>query len=236
MQIAMLVSNRHPEERFVLKTSPVLLGRNVIHEGDILLDPTDTLVSRRHAMLFYDFSEGAWYLEDTSRNGTFVNDDHVYRSRVRLSHRDRIRIGKSFDVTFALLSDTGKLEDASQMRVADSASSSPTLTSLAGTEQTPPPKGLWLSRNGTVWRDGRRLPFPLSRTEYHLLKYLFDHANELCTYDEVIEAIWGEKRPRDTLHELVFRLRRKIEPQPGVAQYLRIQPGVGLILFTQLPD
>ncbi len=234
--MAILVSNRSPGERILLKTTPVLVGRGVVHPSDVLIDPTDTLASRRHAMLFYDFDQVCWFFEDTSRNGSFVNDQHVHHARVRLNSGDRLRIGKSFDVTFMTIGDTDEV--VGNLLTSDMLSSAmqPRTDLFTNKAEQAPPKGLWLGRNGIVWRDGRRLPFSLSKTEYQLLQYLFEHANELCTYDEVIQAVWGEMRPRDTLHELIFRLRRKIEPHPGMARYLRIQPGRGIILLTQADD
>lgn len=59
-------------------------------ENDIILEPIS--VSRRHCALLVH-SRGVCELHDTaSRNGTFVNDQHI-RQQVRLHSGDRIRIG-----------------------------------------------------------------------------------------------------------------------------------------------
>jgi type VI secretion system protein len=60
----------------------------------VLPDPSK-FVSTRHAMI--EYTDGNFYLCDTSTNGTFVNDmaePVVYGSKVQLKHGDRILIGE----------------------------------------------------------------------------------------------------------------------------------------------
>ena len=87
---------------------------------------------------------------------------------------------------------------------------------LFRSNETPPTTtGIWISPSAAVWRDGVCLAVNLSRTEYRLLKHLMQHSGDVCEYDDVIGAVWGNPRDKDSLHELIYRVRRKIEPDPS---------------------
>jgi hypothetical protein len=222
VQTALLQSNIRSGERFGLRVSGIRIGRGVLDAGDIQLTPDDVHASREHALLI--FEEGNWYLQDQSRNGTQVNGQVVRRSRVRLNSGDRIQIGDSFDVTFRYLSDTTQSEDLPDTM--------PRHNAVSTTMESPATQvGLWISPSAAVWRDGERLPVFLSRTEYRLLKYLMQHQGDVCEYDSVISAVWGNMRDKDSLHELIYRVRRKIEPHPSQPRYLVIRSGIGVVLF-----
>jgi hypothetical protein len=222
--MALLQSNTRPGERYGLRTLVVRIGRGVLDPNDIQLPPDDVHASREHACLM--FEDGAWFLEDRSRNGTIVNGRKLHKARVKLASGDRIRIGDSFDVVFRYLSDTAQSEDP--------ANSVPRTTPPAQQAESPATQlGLWISPSAAVWRDGERLPVFLSRTEYRLLKYLMQHAGDVCEYETVINAVWGSPRDKDSLHELIYRVRRKIEPNPSQPRYLVIRSGIGVVLFPQ---
>lgn len=223
---AVLQSNVRPDERYRLVAVKVDIGRSVVGPHDILLPPDDLTASRNHASLIYETDH--WVLEDHSRNGTRLNQGVVRRNRVPLRHGDRIRIGQHFDVTFLLIGATTDSELSS-----DSPSDQRSNGDLFLNERPPVSVGLWLSPNAAVWRDGKHLPVYLSRTEYRLLKYLMQHAGQVCEYDDVLRAVWSRERRRDNLHELVYRVRQKIEPDPSNPRYLIIRSGIGLVLFPQ---
>lgn len=224
LQTALLQSNTRSGERHSLRMPVVHIGRGVLDPHDIQLPPDDIHASREHARLV--FEDGSWFLEDHSRNGTLVNGRLIRKAKVKLSSGDRIRIGDSFDVVFRYLSDTTQAEDA--------AYATPRTAPPAQPAESPATQvGLWISPSAAVWRDGERLPVFLSRTEYRLLKYLMQHANDVCEYDTVIQAVWGSRRDKDSLHELIYRVRRKIEPNPSQPRYLVIRSGIGVVLFPQ---
>jgi pSer/pThr/pTyr-binding forkhead associated (FHA) protein len=53
----------------------------------------DEFASARHAQVLWRAEDQAWWIEDNlSRNGTFVNDQRVMRSR--LKDGDVIRVGR----------------------------------------------------------------------------------------------------------------------------------------------
>jgi len=223
LQMALLQSNTRPSERYGLRTPVVRIGRVALGANDIQLSPDDMHASREHAYLI--FEDGAWFLEDRSRNGTMVNGRKVHKGRVKLASGDRIRIGDSFDVVFRYLGDTTQLEDAAEDALF-------TLSAQQG-ESPATSVGLWISPSAVVWRDGQRLPIFLSRTEYRLLKYLVQHAGDVCEYEAVTTAVWGSPRDKDSLHELIYRVRRKIEPNPSQPRYLVIRSGIGVVFFPQ---
>ncbi|MCL5274742.1 MAG: FHA domain-containing protein [Chloroflexi bacterium] len=191
-------------------------------EHDINVSPDDAQVSREHARLIMEM--GRWYLEDCSRNGTLLNGDMIHGQRVLLHPGDRIQIGRTFDYAFSEMNAT-----------TESTVYEPTIAGAVphkSTHETPPPgNGIWISPSAAVWRDGEILPANLSRTEYRLLKFLARHPGDVCDYDATINAVWGVARDKDSLHELIYRVRRKIEVDPAQPRFLIIRAGIGVVFF-----
>ncbi|MCS7055209.1 MAG: FHA domain-containing protein [Thermoflexales bacterium] len=224
LRMALLQSNLRSGEYYSLRKTVILIGRSAIGSDDIRLPHDDLHASREHARLV--FEEDAWFLEDHSYNGTLVNGYLLHKAKVKLQNGDRIRIGNSFDVTFYYLERTAPAHVTDPTN-ADNGR-------LAPPAELPPTQvGLWISPSAAVWRDGQQLPEPLSRTEYRLVKYLMQYPNQICEYPAVIHAVWGDQRNRDSLHELIYRVRRKIEPIPQQPRYLIIRGGLGVVLFPQ---
>ena len=74
-----------------LTAAETVIGRASNREQACNLPLEDQIVSRRHARITRD-ANGAWWIEDLqSKNGTFVNDELV--KRTRLATGDRIGIG-----------------------------------------------------------------------------------------------------------------------------------------------
>ncbi|MBI9050843.1 MAG: winged helix-turn-helix domain-containing protein [Anaerolineaceae bacterium] len=75
----------------------------------------------------------------------------------------------------------------------------------------------------------------LTAQEFRLLSALQANSAELCTKDELIQAIWPEDKiygqglRDDSLAQLVRRLRTKIEPDPSNPQKIQTVPGRGYI-------
>ncbi|MGQ9813730.1 MAG: FHA domain-containing protein [Candidatus Roseilinea sp.] len=226
--VAILQATHHSEQRIMLRAPTVRIGRGVIGPYDIVIQPDDVSVSREHAYLVLETN--VWVFHDTSRNGSYVNGELVKRRCVALKPGDRIQIGKTFDYTFRVISPTYEMPIDAEM------SSDAARSLLRGTESPPCETGIWISQSAAVWRDGVMLPAMLSRTEYRLLKFLARHPGDLCDYDSVIRAVWGTRRDKDTLHELIHRVRRKIEPDPSMPRYLVVRPGIGVVFFPQGVD
>jgi hypothetical protein len=235
LQAALLQSNLVQGDRIILRTPMIRIGRSVNAPTDIAIRADDVQSSREHATL--SLENGQWYLEDTSRNGTVVSGKVISRQKVTVHGNDRIQIGTTFDYTFKLIVET------SHSSASDSAARSFSQTLIPQSQQpvvqmappsdpSPPRQtGIWISPSAAIWRDGQRLAISLSRTEYRLLKYLSHHVGDVCEYDEVINAVWGGMRDKDSLHELIYRVRRKVEPNPSAPKYLIIRSGIGVVFF-----
>ena len=77
----------HLGKRYVLETSPTLIGRG--HDNHVVLDSDS--VSRRHCHI--ERLSGGWSaIDDGSTNGTYVNDDQI-AGATRLASGDRVKIG-----------------------------------------------------------------------------------------------------------------------------------------------
>ena len=82
-----------------------------------------------------------------------------------------------------------------------------------------------VSRGGDVVR--------LTQKEYALLKYLFLHSDKVCSRNEILDNVWGQRFPYDTgtIDVHLHSLRRKL----GFSRQTPIESirGVGVILHTQ---
>jgi len=77
--------------------------------------------------------------------------------------------------------------------------------------------------SGHVWVDGQLIP-PLTELEYRLLLLLYGRLGDICTKDQIAEAVWGtdymEAVDDARIDKLVSRLRQKIDRQPKEPRYL----------------
>ena len=78
-----------------------------------------------------------------------------------------------------------------------------------------------------VVRDGEEIR--LTPKEFELLTYLAQHPGRVLTHRTIIKAIWGPNAvdQPEHLRVLVGALRKKIEPNPSVPQYILTEPWVG---------
>ncbi|HID62740.1 MAG TPA: winged helix family transcriptional regulator [Anaerolineae bacterium] len=81
---------------------------------------------------------------------------------------------------------------------------------------------------------GRPIREKLSSLEYKLLWFLYQNAGEVKSKDDVYLAVYQttEGVSDETIDSLVFRLRRKIEPDPRNPAYLVTQRGRGYRLMN----
>ncbi|MEI6520252.1 MAG: response regulator transcription factor [bacterium] len=75
----------------------------------------------------------------------------------------------------------------------------------------------------------------LTPLEYGILAYLARNANCVVTSNQLIDEVWGDDAPGDTqaLRVHISHLRKKIEKDPTVPQYLLTEPGVGFRLSIE---
>lgn len=69
----------------------------------------------------------------------------------------------------------------------------------------------------------------LTPTEYLLLTLLAGNAGRVLTHQHLLTSIWGAGAAQDvpTLRVFITQLRKKIEPNPGRATFIRNEPGIG---------
>ncbi len=148
-----------------------------------------------------------WFVEDLgSTNGTFLNDERVVSS-LDLRDGDTLVVG---DVTFIF--------------------HDPDTT----VRETPIPD-LEVDTAAGVVRVNRRA-VSLSPKEFALLAFLYDRRNQVCSKDEIGEAVWPEYETGGIfeyqIENLVRRLRTRIELDPANPQLLFTVRGLGYKLIT----
>ncbi|MBN1660480.1 MAG: winged helix-turn-helix domain-containing protein [Anaerolineae bacterium] len=140
-----------------------------------------------------------------STNGTFFNDERLM-APVELRNGDRIQIG---DVVLTF--------------------HDPESTSLDS-----PFPDLDIDEAAALVRVDRRV-VSLSPKEFSLLSYLYAHAGEVRSKDEIAAAVWPEYESGIydyQIENLVRRLRERIEPQPSEPQLLITVRGQGYKLVV----
>jgi DNA-binding response OmpR family regulator len=63
-----------------------------------------------------------------------------------------------------------------------------------------------------IWRDGTEVR--LTPREQQCFEMLYDNRRSLVTRQRIVDYVWGYEVGKDDLDELIYRLRRKIEPDP----------------------
>jgi two-component system response regulator RegX3 len=76
------------------------------------------------------------------------------------------------------------------------------------------------------------VPIHLTNLEFRLLHILMMYANKSVSVDFLVDRLWGKNNTGDAvqLKNLVYRLRRKIEPNPDTPCYLLTLPNTGYSL------
>jgi DNA-binding response OmpR family regulator len=82
-------------------------------------------------------------------------------------------------------------------------------------------------RSAEVVRAGQ--PVSLSAKEFQLLRYFVAHRGELLSRDRLLDEVWGyDAMPTTrTVDVHVGWLRRKLEPNPRVPQFILTVHGLG---------
>lgn len=77
--------------------------------------------------------------------------------------------------------------------------------------------------------DGRTIK--LTGLEFRLLHLLMSHPNRTMDGNLIVNRVWGHSGEGDNtvLKNVVYRLRRKIEPNPSSPRYLQNSPGEGYV-------
>lgn len=71
--------------------------------------------------------------------------------------------------------------------------------------------------------------FKLTNLEFRLLHLLMLHPGWVFRTEDIIQKVWGYYGNGDSnlLKNVVYRLRRKIDPDPGNPRYIHTEAGLG---------
>ena len=200
-------------QRWPLTQDEVTIGRGP--ECDIVIP--DRQVSRLHARLRR--GEGGFEVEDLgSKNGTHVNGVPVLSPRP-LQDGDLIQVALvaklmfvGFDSTVPLKVDTKR---------------TPTGPLVQGRLRLD-------SAARRVWVDDHEVDPPLSVPQFRFLELLYQHAGQVCTREQVIEAVWPEVAgagiSEQAIDALVRRLRDRLAELDPTHQYVATVRGHGFRL------
>jgi pSer/pThr/pTyr-binding forkhead associated (FHA) protein len=197
---------------FPITGDSLTIGRG--RDCHLVLD--DKYASRHHARV--QLSSGNHILIDEgSRNGTLVEGKRIARPHTLLDGEE-IQIGRT-GLTYAEES----LEDSTTKPV-----ESLTPEQLDSPIQVD-------THTWEVWVEGKKLEGSLSILEFKLLAHLYRFAGKVCSRDELCCEIWGEAAyTYEMLHQLVHRVKQRVEPDPRKPRYLVSVPGVGYKLDTDI--
>lgn len=70
----------------------------------------------------------------------------------------------------------------------------------------------------------------LTPLENRLLVYFMEHANEVCTIEELLRNVWGPNKSRAVVEKAVNRLRTKVEEDPKRPRHILSARGEGYLL------
>lgn len=75
----------------------------------------------------------------------------------------------------------------------------------------------------------------LTPTEYRLLCELAQQAGRVLVLDYLLENVWGigYEGENQLVRKVIYRLRQKIESDPGKPRYILTRPGVGYFFSSQ---
>lgn len=190
------------------------IGRE--NANDIIID--HPLASRRHARLEQD--EHGFSVRDLdSTNGTYVNGERI-TGACALHNQDRVWVADT-EIVFTDPEATQKgplpAEVLKRLRAAEEAEA----IRLDG-------------RAKDVYIQGNLLVPPLTVKEFQLLDLLYTHKGQVISKDDIAKGVWDyEVYDYNAIDALVYRLRQRIETDPGNPRYLVTVRGFGYKLLTQ---
>ena len=210
---------------FTLNKPVTVVGRlTTQNKPDIELN--DEVVSRRHIEILLK-DDNYWVKELGSTNGTMLNDDRIIAGNMyQLKHNSRIGLG--LDGTSArIMLVFRESEDTNIIHKKEET------TDKYGKQSTV----AWLKvdeRKKEVMIDGEHKK--LSRKEYELLLFLYKNAGNVCSRDEIIQAVWSESKDPDavsdaTIDQLIHRLRERVEPDPSNPSRIISKKAFGYMLL-----
>ena len=196
-------------QRWNLTDAPLVIGRDTNCD----LSVRENTVSRRHAVIFRDGRN--WMLEDSSKNGTYLNEQRV-EEPVVLSDGDVISVAAAVQIAFVGSEATVPLDMPLRHNRRMRVDIEPRRVWCAGTEVTP----------------------SLSKPQYRMLVLLYLRAGDVCTREEVIRSVWpdavGGGVTEQSIDALVRRLRDRLAECDPEHRYVETVRGHGFRLDNPL--
>jgi pSer/pThr/pTyr-binding forkhead associated (FHA) protein len=213
-KVAKLVVRTRSGYRYEFPIPRDLLKMGRARDCDLVLD--DKYASRHHARI--ELSGGSHVLIDEgSQNGTLVEGKRITKPHTLL-HGEEIHIGRT-----GLIYVEESLEDSTTKPVQPL-----TPEQVDSPIQVDP-------QTWEVWVEGKKLEGRLSLLEFKLLAHLYRFAGKVCSRDDLCCEIWGEGAyTYEMLHQLVHRVKQRVEPDPRKPRYVVSLPGVGYRLQTDI--
>lgn len=142
------------------------------------------IISRRHFQIAYVGGEGYAITDLNSLNGTWLNGFQLRPGAPQfLRHGDQILVAGNEQLSIEVFWEDG----------------SGTEPYTWPADRLPEPTAVHRSQSVEYIRsrdqfsiDGRLVPHShLTKQEHSLLRYLYEHIDALCAYDDIVEAVWG---------------------------------------------
>ena len=189
-----------------LDSPRLVLGK--VPEVEITLD--NPYVSRHHAEIILEAA--GYVIRDLgSKNGTFINGARVEDEGQILKNGDRIELAQGQVV----------------LRF-ESHSTTMTLPAFGLGETR---ELLVNSRSREVRLMSRLIEPPLSRKEFDVLQFLYEHQGEACNKDSIAAHGWPDRETGDVsdqeIEQCIRRLRLRVEPDPSHPRYVVTVRGYG---------
>lgn len=209
---------------FTLSNPVSVVGRRTSeHKPDIELNAD--VISRRHIEILLK-DDRYWVKDLGSTNGTMLNDDRIISGNLyELKHNSKLGLGVEGASAHTLL--VFKESEGTSIMHRKRAAAGKHVGAV---------KVAWLKideRKKEVIIDGEDKK--LSRKEYELLLFLYKNAGNVCSRDEIIEAVWPESKDSSaisdaTIDQLIHRLRSRVEPEPANPSRIISKKSFGYIL------
>src|ERR1700730_6529381 len=89
--------------------------------------------------------------------------------------------------------------------------------------------------NHLLWRNGDRVP--LAPKTFDVLAYLVEHAGQLVTQDEILEALWSETYVNpEVLRKYILEIRRALGDRPDNPEFIETVPKRGYRFVAPVTD